>query len=178
MCSLMFAWIVLLSFVQFDCLLSQTNPISCNEAWDPDCSPSKSVVVEPEWGACNCNGYFSCYKASDIRASNHYETRCYGSCSCYNSNRVRYLSSVSYESLYCSGLFSCSDVNTLYNNYGPIFCYGEQSCADSTITVWYSKWLRAYGARSVMNSITKVDQRYTVYIYIYTVYASYFFFFV
>ena len=95
--------------------------LSCDDAFECE----RQVIFTSN---VDCDGYFSCYKAT-IQASSSLD--CYGGYSCYQAQAITYSGISSVE---CFGLMSCAQISNIYGSTNSdILCYGELSCMGSGI---------------------------------------------
>ena len=98
-----------------------------------------------------CYGYYSCAKATTIVSTDNAHILCYGGYSCVEAGSIQHTGTTYFKRIYCYGSFSCAYVDDIYNADGPIYCSGELSCAESTITIDQSN-IYCYGCRSCYGS--------------------------
>ena len=77
----------------------------------------------------HCYGYESCKQATIVTSG--YYISCAASNSCNQAKKIVMVSS-SY-SIRCGGLASCANSQLISNELDDVNCYGEQSCANTTI---------------------------------------------
>lgn len=89
-------------------------------------SPSRKI---------ECYGYHSCSQAIKIESTANASIECYGGYACAGATLIQHIGTSYSKHIRCYGSFSCAFVDTIYNQYGRVYCSGELSCTKSTIIV-------------------------------------------
>ena len=102
-----------------------------------ECVSENIFVSGGTWA--RCYGYNSCLKAT-ITAIDGSPTFCFGSYSCYQATKIWHINTTgvtgsNMNSISCRGLYSCANVNSIYQEFGNIDCLAEFACFQSGITI-------------------------------------------
>ena len=110
------------------------------------------TIFESGTASIQCLGDHSCYDADAIFSTSQSNIYCHGSYSCSSSTIIQHTGTSEYDrAIRCFGLNSCSHVDLIYNAFGDLQCWGELSCASSSITLNNGD-LYCWGDRSCANT--------------------------
>ena len=77
-----------------------------------------------------CYGYQSCTQATKIESTLNAAIYCYGGYSCSNATLIQHINEIYFNHIYCLGTYSCAFVESIYNEYGHMYCECGLSCAE------------------------------------------------
>ena len=110
-----------------------------------------------------CYGYHSCTQAIKIESTSSAYIRCYGAYSCADAVLIQHkiISSSFDRGIECYGLYSCAFVDSIYNDKGLVYCFGELSCAESFAYTLMS-FITCHGTRACHKSHIKSERGFNI----------------